>query len=193
MVARSMDYTLKSGWIEQARKVASPNFGPRPGLCATDLLVIHNISLPPGQYGGGCIEQFFCNELNWDEHPYFSEIRGVEVSSHLLIRRDGEMLQFVSFDHRAWHAGRSCFEGREECNDYSIGIEMEGTDDDIYTDRQYEILSAVTATLLAHYPAMGTTRIVGRSDIAPGRKTGPGPGFDWPRYRTLLQETGDMT
>lgn len=185
-------YTLNDGWIAQARKVASPNFGPRPAACDIDLLVIHNISLPPGQYNGSCIEQFFCNKLDWEEHPFFREIEGVEVSSHLLVRRDGELVQFVSLEDRAWHAGRSFFRGRNECNDFSIGIELEGTDDDVYTDMQYQVLVGVTRTLLDHYELLDSTRIVGHSDIAPGRKTDPGPGFDWPYYRSLLEETGDF-
>lgn len=184
-------YTLTDGWITQARKVVSPNFGPRPSGCDADLLVIHNISLPPGHYHGNCIEQFFCNQLDWEEHPFFREIEGVEVSSHLLVRRDGELVQFVSLDDRAWHAGRSCFAGRDECNDYSIGIELEGTDDDVYTDSQYQVLARVTRTLLAHYKPLNSSRIVGHSEIAPGRKTDPGPGFDWDHYRSLIEQTGD--
>jgi len=184
-------YTLDSGWIVQARKARSPNFGPRPTGCDINLLVIHNISLPPGRYSGNCIEQFFCNQLDWDEHPYFREIEGVEVSAHILVRRDGELVQFVSLDDRAWHAGRSCFQGREECNDYSIGIELEGTDDDVYTDSQYRVLSTLTRVLLEHYDGMAASRIVGHNDIAPGRKTDPGPGFDWHYYRSLLDETGE--
>ncbi|MFT4822392.1 MAG: AmpD protein [Halioglobus sp.] len=185
-------YALNDGWIAQARKVASPNFGPRPERGETDLLVIHNISLPPGHYHGNCIEQFFCNQLDWEEHPFFREIQGVEVSSHLLIRRDGELVQFVSLDDRAWHAGRSCFDGREECNDYSIGIELEGTDDDVYTERQYQVLAGVTRILLEHYKPLIRSRIVGHSDVSPGRKTDPGPGFDWVYYRSLIGKTGEL-
>lgn len=184
-------YTLIDGWIVQARKVASPNFGPRPSGCDADLLVIHNISLPPGHYYGSGIEQFFCNQLDWAEHPFFSQIEGVEVSSHLLIRRDGELVQFVNLDDRAWHAGRSCFDGREECNDYSIGIELEGTDYDVYTDGQYQVLASVTRSLCEHYRSLDNARIVGHSDIAPGRKTDPGPGFDWEYYRSLIDVAGE--
>ena len=189
-VCEDMSFTLAAGWVEQARRVASPNFGPRPPACATDLLVIHNISLPPGCYGGDCIERLFCNCLDWDEHPFFAEIRGAEVSSHLLIRRCGELVQFVDLRERAWHAGQYCFAGRGNCNDFSIGIELEGTDEDPYTDEQYRTLIAVTRTLLAHYPALAVDRIVGHSDIAPGRKTDPGPAFDWHRYRGSLVAGG---
>ncbi len=183
-----MHYTLEQGWLQQARQVPSPNCGPRPADCTPELLVIHNISLPPRCYGGDCIERFFTNQLAWDEHPYFEEIRGVEVSAHLLIQRTGEALQFVNFGERAWHAGQSCYEGRDNCNDYSIGIELEGADDDPYTDVQYAVLAAVSALLLEHYPAITVAKIVGHNDIAPGRKTDPGPAFDWARYRRQLQE-----
>jgi AmpD protein len=186
-----MIYTINRGWLAQARKVPSPNFGPRPADCVIDLLVVHNISLPPGQYGGACIEQFFCNELDWDEHPFFSEIRGVEVSSHLLIRRSGELLQFVSFADRAWHAGRSKHEGRVECNDFSIGVELEGTDFEPYQDEQYRALADVSSLLLREYPLMNDARIVGHSDIAPGRKSDPGPAFDWARFRSLVNRSTD--
>ena len=185
-----MSYTIANGWVEQARKVPSPNFSERPDDCCVDLLVIHNISLPPGQYEGQCIEQFFCNTLDWNAHPFFSEIKGLEVSAHLLVRRDGELLQFVSLADRAWHAGSSCFDGRNECNDYSIGIELEGTDDEGYTQVQYSVLANLTSTLLEEYCAMDATRIVGHSDIAPGRKTDPGPSFSWEQYRRLLNSPG---
>jgi N-acetyl-anhydromuramoyl-L-alanine amidase len=183
-----MEFTLEQGWLREARRAPSPNYGPRPAGCAVDLLVVHNISLPPRCYGGDCIERFFTNRLDWSEHPFFEEIRGVEVSAHLLIRRSGELLQFVSFDDRAWHAGESCFAGRSNCNDFSIGIELEGADDDPYTDAQYKVLSAVTQSLLAHYPAMSAQKIVGHSEIAPGRKTDPGSAFDWQRYRAALEK-----
>ena len=178
--------TLEDGWIREARHVPSPNRGPRPGSCEPELIVIHNISLPPGHYGGDCIERFFTNCLDWDEHAYFEEIRGMEVSAHLLLRRCGELVQFVSLEERAWHAGRSCYRGRENCNDFSIGIELEGSDEDPYTDAQYAALHAVTACLLRQYPALSADTIAGHSDIAPGRKTDPGPAFDWDRYRRRL-------
>ena len=181
-----MHYNLKDGWIREARHVPSPNCEPRPDACVPELLVIHNISLPPGCYGGDCIERFFTNCLDWDEHPFFDEIRGVEVSAHLLVRRCGELVQFVSLNERAWHAGQSCYRGRENCNDFSIGIELEGSDEEPYTDAQYATLQAVTELLLAHYPSMTTDAIAGHSDIAPGRKTDPGPAFDWDRYKRSM-------
>jgi len=184
-------YTLTGGWLQCARHAPSPNFGPRPEGCEPELLVIHNISLPPGEYGGDCIERLFTNCLDWNEHPFFDEIRGAEVSAHLLIRRCGEVVQFVDLRQRAWHAGRSCYGGRDNCNDFSIGIELEGTDDEAYTEVQYEALAAVSRALLAHYPGMSNSRIVGHSDIAPGRKTDPGPAFNWNKYRGLLAGTGD--
>lgn len=144
--------------------------------------MIHNISLPPGRYGGGYIERFFCGRLGPDEHPYFREIAGLQVSAHVLIDRQGKITQFVSFAQRAWHAGASTFEGCENCNDYSIGIELEGSDDAAYTVAQYQALAALTRGLMAVYPALTRDRIVGHCDIAPGRKTDPGPAFDWRRY-----------
>lgn len=179
---------MEGGWIREARCVPSPNYGPRPEGCEPELLVIHNISLPPSCYGGDCIERFFTNSLDWDEHPYFDEIRGVEVSAHFLVQRAGALLQFVDCGERAWHAGQSCFQGRGNCNDFSIGIELEGTDDDPYTDAQYAVLASLTKVLIRHYPGITAEKIVGHSDIAPGRKTDPGPAFDWPRYRRQLQE-----
>lgn len=184
-------FTLCEGWVRQARRVPSPNSGPRPAGCVPELLVIHNISLPPGQYGSDCIERLFTNCLDWDQHPFFDEIRGAEVSAHLLIRRCGELVQFVNLEERAWHAGQSCFAGRDNCNDFSIGIELEGTDDEAYTAAQYEALAAVTRTLLVHYRKMSGASIVGHSDIAPGRKTDPGPAFDWDKYRSLVAGAGD--
>ena len=181
-----MLYTLNDGWLEQARRVSSPNCEPRPAGCEPELLVIHNISLPPGQFEGDCIERFFTNCLDWEEHPFFEEIRDVRVSAHVLIRRSGELLQFVSFSERAWHAGQSCFLGRANCNDFSIGIELEGTDEQPYTDRQYQVLAGVGSALLGYYPYLDIPRVVGHSDISPGRKTDPGSAFDWPRFRDDL-------
>jgi len=184
------EYTLDAGWLRQARRVPSPNFGPRPPGCEPDLLVIHNISLPPGRYGGDSIERLFTNCLEWDVHPYFRQIRGLEVSAHLLIRRDGALLQFVDLLDRAWHAGVSCFEGRDNCNDFSVGIELEGTDSDPYTAAQYRVLAGVTGALRRRFPGITPDRIVGHCDIAPGRKTDPGPAFDWGRYRDSLAVQG---
>ncbi len=181
-----MRYRVQDGWLQGVRQLHSHNCGDRPEGCEPDLLVIHNISLPPGCYGGDAIERFFTNCLDWEEHPYYREIRGMEVSSHLLVRRDGDLVQFVSFNDRAWHAGASCFDGRENCNDFSIGIELEGTDDEPYTDVQYAVLADVSAALLEAFPRLEESRITGHSDIAPGRKTDPGPAFDWRRYRDEL-------
>ncbi|MBS3802960.1 MAG: 1,6-anhydro-N-acetylmuramyl-L-alanine amidase AmpD [Oleiphilaceae bacterium] len=177
-----------SGRLSGARWCPSPNFGARPSDCGISLLVIHNISLPPGQYAGPAIEQFFCNQLDPREHPYFESIAGMQVSSHLLIRRDGECVQFVNLRDRAWHAGRSSFEGRPECNDYSIGIELEGTDHESYTELQYQTLDRVSRQIMAAWPAITGARVTGHSDIAPGRKTDPGPAFDWQGYRQRLQK-----
>ncbi len=148
--------------------------------------MVHNISLPPGEFGGPGIEQLFTNTLDFDAHPYYATLRGMTVSSHLLIRRDGEVVQFVPFTERAWHAGVSCCEGRERVNDFSIGIELEGSDDVPFTDAQYSQLAQVTRLLMRAYPAITTARLVGHSEIAPGRKTDPGPHFDWQRYRAML-------
>ncbi len=177
---------IRNHCIDSARLVTSPNADHRPDPDDISLLVIHCISLPPKQFGGHYIEQLFCNCLNPDDDPYFKEIHRLKVSAHLLIRRDGEIIQFVPFDQRAWHAGASCFEGRERCNDFSIGIELEGTETVAYSDRQYRQLAAVTRLLLAHYPRLNRQRIAAHSDIAPGRKTDPGPAFDWQRFMALL-------
>lgn len=149
--------------------------------------MVHNISLPPGQFGGGYIEDFFSNCLDPEQHPYFSEIAQMQVSSHALIRRDGSVVQFVSLLDRAWHAGRSCFQGVEECNDFSIGIELEGTDDIPYTAEQYRSLAKLSTVVMSVWPDITSDRITGHSDIAPGRKTDPGPAFDWPAFRVSLQ------
>ena len=148
--------------------------------------MIHNISLPPDEFGGPWIEDLFLNRLDPNAHPYFAGIAGLTVSAHLLIRRDGELVQFVPLDRRAWHAGASCFLGQEKCNDYSIGIELEGSDHQPYTDAQYDTLVTVTRQIMARYPGIGLQRIAGHSDIAPERKTDPGPHFDWARYRAAL-------
>ncbi|MCP5017722.1 MAG: 1,6-anhydro-N-acetylmuramyl-L-alanine amidase AmpD [Ketobacter sp.] len=169
-----------------ARQVPSPNYNLRPVGMEPDLIVIHCISLPPGCFGGPQVEQFFQNCLCTEEHPYFQEINGLQVSSHLLIRRDGEVVQFVPFDKRAWHAGKSCYDGRENCNDFSIGIELEGTEDGPYEPVQYDQLKRVIELLLAAYPAILPQAIVAHSDIAPGRKYDPGPYFDWQVLRKAL-------
>jgi AmpD protein len=175
-----------SGRLSEARRCPSPNFGKRPVGAVISLLVIHNISLPPGRYGGPEIEHFFCNQLDPGQHPYFETIAAMQVSCHLLIRRDGECVQFVNLLDRAWHAGRSTFDGCPECNDYSIGIELEGADHEAYTSAQYRMLADVSCQIMAAWPAIDERRITGHSDIAPGRKTDPGPAFDWQRYRERL-------
>jgi AmpD protein len=176
-----------SGLLAGARQVASPNFDARPAGVTPDLLVIHGISLPPGEYGGSWIDQLFTNQLPWDAHPYFKQIEGMKVSSHLLIRRDGEVVQYVPFSQRAWHAGVSSYQGRERCNDFSIGIELEGADDAPYEAEQYRELTRVLLALYAGYPSLSLERLVGHSDVAPGRKTDPGDSFDWPRLRAMLR------
>ncbi len=173
----------QDGWLLQARTAPSPNFGPRPSRCAIDLIVLHSISLPPGQYGGPEIEQLFGNRLDWDAHPYFQGIRGLEVSSHFLIRRDGELVQFVSCDQRAWHAGRSSWRGRDNCNDDSIGIELEGLEGDPFEPAQYRALTRLCQTLAQRYPI---AHIAGHEHVAPGRKQDPGTGFDWRQLRLGL-------
>jgi AmpD protein len=177
-----------AGRLRGARWSPSPNADERPAGIEPDLLVIHNISLPPGQFGGPWIEHLFLNQLDPNADPFFASIAGLRVSAHLLIRRDGELLQFVELGRRAWHAGRSAFQGRPECNDYGIGIELEGTDDIAYTDAQYQRLTQVTELIRARYPAITLERITGHEQIAPGRKTDPGPAFDWTRYLNSLTE-----
>ncbi|MEO0442401.1 MAG: 1,6-anhydro-N-acetylmuramyl-L-alanine amidase AmpD [Pseudomonadota bacterium] len=175
-------FSIENGWVSPAKHLCSPNFNDRPQQGGIDLLVIHNISLPPEQFGGGNIEKFFCNQLDSSAHPYFQQIKDLKVSSHLLIDREGSLVQFVSLNKRAWHAGQSYFNNRENCNDFSIGIELEGTDNIPYTENQYKSLIALTQTLLKVYPELHKDSIVGHSDIAPGRKTDPGPAFNWRQY-----------
>ncbi len=172
------------GWLSSAQHLPSPNFGLRPAGACIDLIVIHSISLPPGQYGTGCVQQLFSNQLNWDAHPYFQTIQGLEVSSHFFITREGVVWQFVSTDDRAWHAGASQWCGRDNCNDFSIGIELEGLEGLTFETAQYQALSQLCQNLAAHYPI---TQIAGHEHIAPGRKQDPGPGFDWPLLQTSLQ------
>ena len=172
-------------WLRSAKKVASPNFDDRADASDISLLVIHCISLPAGEFGGVYIDDLFCNRLNPDAHPYFQTIYQLKVSAHLLIRRNGEIVQYVPFDKRAWHAGMSCYQGRERCNDFSIGIELEGTETVPYADEQYEQLNAVIAVLLATYPTLSRQRITGHCDIAPVRKTDPGASFDWNRVQRV--------
>ena len=174
----TVDALWAQGWYRFARHAPSPNFGPRPPQAVVDLVVLHSISLPPGQYGGDGVQQLFSNQLDWDAHPYYGTIRGLEVSAHFYIRRDGALWQFVSGDERAWHAGRSHYRGRNNCNDDSIGIELEGLEGDRFEDAQYESLQALLAALPEAYPINAVT---GHEHIAPGRKADPGAGFDWAR------------
>ena len=185
---RSID---EAGWLHPAIHCPSPNVDARPEGRTVDLLVVHNISLPPGQFGGGHIERFFSNRLACSADPYFTQIGALRVSAHALIARDGQLTQFVSLHDRAWHAGRSSYLGVPECNDYSIGIELEGVDDRPYSAAQYLALAATTALLMRHFPQLRPARMAGHSDVAPGRKTDPGPAFDWARlHRELAQVQG---
>ncbi len=171
------------GWLDWAQRVESPNCDARPEDEPVRLVVIHNISLPPGEFGGDAVMRLFTNQLDWDAHPYYQGIRGLRVSAHFFIRRDGALIQFVPCSLRAWHAGQSCWQGRERCNDFSIGIELEGTDDRPFTDAQYSTLRPLLTALKQAYPI---DAVVGHSDIAPGRKTDPGVCFDWRRIDASL-------
>ncbi len=184
-----MEINPETGLLDEARQVTSPNCDQRPAGCQPELIVIHSISLPPGEYGGSWIEKLFINELPPDEHPYFQDIWHRKVSAHLLIRRDGELVQFVPFNIRAWHAGESEYCGRKACNDFSIGIELEGTDDGSYEIAQYHSLCLVVKTLCRAYPYLTEDQITGHSDIAPGRKFDPGPGFEWELLALFLQDS----
>ena len=181
-----MPFQIRDHRLHPARFVESPFADERPADVEPELIVVHGISLPPNEFGGPCVEALFTGCLDPAAHPYFREIEGLEVSSHVFIRRDGEVIQFVPFNRRAWHAGKSNWCGRERCNDFSIGIELEGTDDQPYEDAQYEKLAEVVLALFAAYPALRQDSLAGHSDIAPGRKTDPGPHFDWQRLRALL-------
>ena len=172
-----------AGWLHGVPRCDSPNCGPRPQGAAIDLVLVHSISLPPGHYGGDAIERLFTNRLDWDAHPYFEQIRGLEVSAHFLVRRDGGVQQFVSCDARAWHAGRSVWQGRAECNDFSVGIELEGLEGERFELPQYASLARLIAALAQRYPIAA---VAGHEHVAPGRKNDPGAGFDWPLLRTLI-------
>jgi AmpD protein len=171
------------GWYRHARALASPNFGPRPASAQVDLIVIHSISLPPGEFENGNVQRLFTNQLDWNTHPYFQGIRGLQVSSHFFISRSGALWQFVACQDRAWHAGDSCYRGRSNCNDDSIGIELEGLEGERFELPQYETLAALCAALLQACPI---AHIAGHEHIAPGRKQDPGPGFDWPLLQASL-------
>jgi N-acetyl-anhydromuramoyl-L-alanine amidase len=182
----NLQVDLATGLMRGAKQIASPNYDARPAGVEADLIVIHGISLPPGEFGGPWIERLFTNTLPAEIHPYFAEVAPLRVSSHLVVQRDGALTQFVSFADRAWHAGQSNYQGRAACNDFSVGVELEGADTLPYEATQYEALAAVVAALCAAYPRLSADRLVGHSDIAPGRKTDPGPAFDWARYRDIL-------
>lgn len=181
-----MQVEIEDGWISGARQIASPNFDARPSGVEAELIVVHGISLPPGEFGGPWIERLFMNALPLDVHPYFAEIGPIRVSSHVVVGRDGGLTQFVKFTDRAWHAGQSSYNGRDACNDFSIGIELEGFDTVPYEAAQYAALGRVVAALCKAFPRLSPSRLVGHSDISPGRKTDPGPAFDWPRARACV-------
>jgi AmpD protein len=177
------DAVWDGGWWSAARRVVSPNFGARPAGSRISLALLHSISLPPGEYGGDAIERLFTNRLDWDAHPYYTQIRGAEVSSHFLIRRGGELLQFVSSDARAWHAGVSVWRGRENCNDYSVGIELEGLEGRVFESAQYRVLVRLLKALAQQHPI---DTVAGHEHVAPDRKQDPGAGFDWRRVTAML-------
>ncbi|MCF6345485.1 MAG: 1,6-anhydro-N-acetylmuramyl-L-alanine amidase AmpD [Thiomicrorhabdus sp.] len=179
----------ETGLLAGVRFVESPNADKRPEGFRPELIVVHAISLPPNQFGGGAIDQLFTNQLNPDDDPFFKDIEHLKVSAHLLIRRDGEVVQYVPFHLRAWHAGHSCFKGRKNCNDFSIGIELEGTDACCYTARQYQVLANVIKALWQAYPSLKAHDVVGHCDIAPNRKTDPGPYFLWKSLARLLESS----
>jgi N-acetyl-anhydromuramoyl-L-alanine amidase len=173
----------QAGWLNAARRCDSPNFGPRPADARVELALIHSISLPPGHYGGNAIERLFTNQLDWNEHPYFEQIRGMTVSTHFLVRRDGELVQFVSCDQRAWHAGESVWQGRPDCNNFSIGIELEGLEGSLFEPLQYTALTHLIQALALQYPVQA---VAGHEHVAPGRKQDPGAGFVWQQLQTAL-------
>lgn len=179
-----------TGLVAGVRQVLSPHFDARPTGVLPELIVVHGISLPPGEFGGAWIDRLFTGGLPADAHPSFQDVSRLRVSAHAMIRRDGTIVQYVPFGQRAWHAGQSHYRGRAACNDFSIGIELEGTDDTPYTDLQYEQLAALVEALLATYPSLSINHIAGHSEIAPGRKTDPGPTFDWERWRSILRSHG---
>ena len=189
-MADSLSIDHADGWLSQVRRLPSPNCDARPAGDGPELIVIHGISLPPGRYGGPWIDRLFTNSLPAAADPYFATIQDLRVSSHVLVARDGALTQYVPFVQRAWHAGVSNWCGRESCNDFSIGIELEGVDDEPYDERQYPVLAALIVSLQQAYPALAGGSIAGHSDIAPGRKTDPGPGFDWKRLERWVAAAG---
>jgi AmpD protein len=191
MFGMNMQLDADGEWLLDAERCPSPNCDERTPAGEISLIVVHNISLPPGEFGGPWIADLFLNQLDPNAHPYFREIEGLKVSAHVVIRRDGQIVQFVPFSKRAWHAGQSCFRGRDVCNDFSIGIELEGTDDLPYTEAQYRSLTALIAVLRSRYPNIDADAITGHADIAPGRKTDPGPAFDWDKLAAMLTQAAD--
>lgn len=187
-----MEINTRSGKIRGVRYVPSPNCDARPVGMRAELIVVHSISLPPGEFGGSGVEQLFTNTLHFDANPYYEHLRGLQVSAHALIRRQGDLVQFVPFHRRAWHAGQSKYEGRENCNDFSIGIELEGTDDTDFPSCQLQALASLVVALGVAYPWLHAVPVVGHSDIAPGRKTDPGPHFDWQQLDHLLDQARTM-
>ncbi len=183
----NLPYKINAGWILGTEHTPSPNCSDRPQNSIVNLLIVHNISLPPGEYGNGCIADFFTNQLNVCQHPYFESIACMRVSAHILIERTGRVCQFVSLASRAWHAGASSFAGVEDCNNYSIGIELEGTDSEPYTSVQYRELTDLCQAIMLAYPGITADRIVGHFEVAPGRKTDPGESFDWLRLKNSLR------
>ena len=182
----TLSIDVATGLIAGVRQVLSPHFDQRPPGVLPELIVVHGISLPPGEFGGPWIDRLFTGNLPASAHPAFAAIAGLRVSAHAVIRRDGAITQYVPFAARAWHAGESSYRGRAACNDFSVGIELEGTDEMAYMTPQYQSLASLVRSLCAAYPTLHTERLTGHSDIAPGRKTDPGPAFDWPRLRALL-------
>lgn len=180
-------YIIDNGWLRGVRVLASPNCDARPADIAVDALIVHGITLPPGQFGHGQVDHLFSNTLDVGRHAFYADLDGLRVSAHLLIERHGRLTQYVSFDERAWHAGVSELHGRERVNDFAVGIELEGSDDCPYAPAQYDALADVAAALMRHYPPMTRERIVGHNDIAPGRKTDPGPAFDWSLFAHRLE------
>lgn len=178
--------TIGDGWLRMATRRPSPNHDRRPAGVAVDTLVVHGITLPPGRFGGGHVQSLFANRLDACAHPYFAQVAALRVSAHVLIERSGAITQFVSFDARAWHAGQSRLGARTAVNDFAVGVELEGTDDCPYTVAQYAVLGELTAALMRYYPALARSRMVGHSDIAPGRKTDPGSAFDWQWFDRAL-------
>lgn len=185
-----MEVDPATGLLDAAHQCPSPNRDARPDPDDVELVIVHGISLPPGEFGGDAIDRLFTNALDPAAHPYFAQIAGLCVSAHLLVRRDGGIVQYVPFHERAWHAGQSIWCGRERCNDFSIGIELEGSDDTPYADAQYECLAAIVKALATAYPRVDPARLAGHADVAPGRKTDPGPAFDWERLAALLASPG---